>query len=136
MSLAQNEFVKAVYTRLAAQVTTVPTYDYVPKSAAFPYIRLGTLTSIADDTKTRDAQEFTITIHIYSQNAGRKTTSAIMESVYTALHLQHANISMTGFNCVFIRCEYSQSDVEPTVEGNNDHYQHGVLRFRALITTN
>lgn len=136
MSLAANEFQKAVYTRLTAQLPTVPCYDHVPPSSALPYIRLGTVTSIAGDNKTTDAQEFTLNVHVYGEAAGRKSVQTIMQNVYTALHLYNTSLSMSGFACVFIRCEFTQADVEPQAEGNNDHYQHGVLRFRALITTN
>lgn len=133
MSLALNEFQKAVYARLSSQLPTVPIYDYVPANSAFPYIRLGFTTALAADTKTEDAQEFTIQIHIFTKSAGRKDAETIMQNLYTALN-KHTLV-MTGFSCVFCRCEYSQADVEPQ-EGNNDHYQHGVMRFRSLITTN
>ena len=136
MSLAANEFQKAVFARLNAQLSPVPVYDFVPQSTAFPYIRLGSATSIASDTKTYDAQEFTIQIHVYDEGAGKKSVQTVMQNIYTALHLYNTSLTMTGFACTFIRCEFTQTDVEPQGEGNNDHYQHGVMRFRALITTN
>lgn len=135
MSLASNEFQKAVYARIAAQITTVPCYDYVPPSSTFPYIRLGAATSIYADSKQLDAQEFTIQVHVYDKAAGKKSVQTIMQNIYTALHHYNTSLTMTGFACTFIRCEFTQTDVEPQ-EGDNDHYQHGVMRFRALITTN
>lgn len=136
MSLAANEFIKAVYTRLAAQLTPVAVYDYVPRSSAYPYVRIGMLTAVAADNKTTDAQEFTLQIHAYEKAAGKKTTSTILQNIHTALHLYNTSLSMTGFSCVYLRCEYMQVDVEPQDAGENDHYQHGVLRFRAFVTTN
>lgn len=136
MSLAANELQKAIYTRLAAQITTVDIYDYVPPSESYPYIRIGSLTAITNDTKSYDAQEFTIQIHAYDVAAGKKSVNTIMQNIHTALHLYNTSLTMTGFQCVFIRCEFMQSDVEPQDAAENDHYQHGVLRFRALITTN
>ncbi len=134
MSLASNEFQKAIYTRLNTQLSPVPVYDFVPPSSSFPYIRLGSATSIAADSKQLDAQEFTIQIHVYDKAAGKKSVQTVMQNIYTALH-HYGSLSMTGFSCTFIRCEFTQTDVEPQ-EGDNDHYQHGVMRFRALITTN
>lgn len=136
MSLASNEFQKAVYTRLSSQLTTIPCYDFVPPSTTYPYIRLGSATSIANDSQSLDAQEFTLQIHVYDEAAGKKSVQTIMQNIYTALHHYNTSLSMTGFSCTFIRCEFTQTDVEPQGEGNNDHYQHGVMRFRALITTN
>lgn len=135
MSLASNEFIKAVYTRLNAQITTVPIYDYVPPSSVFPYISFGAMTSIDSDNKSHDGQEFTLQIHVYDKAAGKKTTNTIMQNVYSALHHYNSSLAMTGFECVFIRCEFSEISVEVN-EGDGDHYQHGVMRFRALITTN
>lgn len=136
MSLASNEFQKAVYTRLAAQLPTIPVYDYVPPSSAFPYIRLGTATSIPSDSQSFDAQEFTLQVHVYDVAAGKKSVQTIMQNIYTALHHYNSSLSMTGFACSLLRCEFTQTDVEPQGEGDNDHYQHGVMRFRAIITTN
>jgi hypothetical protein len=134
MSLAANEMQKAIYTRLTAALGASPVvYDYVPQDAAYPYVVIGADTSIPWDTKTNDGQEFTCTIHAWTKNSGRRPLKTIMQNIYAALHHQEPLLTMTGFTCVQMRCEYSETIQDQSPEGDTDRYYHGIMRFRALI---
>lgn len=135
--LAANEFQKAVYARLTASMG-VPVYDHVPQGAGFPYVVVGEDTGVPWDTKTRDGQEFTATIHVWDwRAAGRKSVKTLMQAVYDALHHRSESLAMTGFACMLIRCEFTQT-LQEAGEGETDgeNYYHGVMRFRALVGEN
>lgn len=136
MSLALNEFQKALYTRLAGQLSGVTVYDHVPQNTAQPYVVIGQITATPWDSKTNDGQEFTATIHVWEKAAGKKSANLKMQSIYTALHHQETNLTLSGFTVVLIRCEFSDIIEEPGEVTDQDHYYHGVQRYRALIANN
>jgi hypothetical protein len=134
MTLAANEIQKAIFVRLTAQLAGTPVYDHVPQDSAFPYVVIGADTSIPWDTKTNDGQEFTCTFHVWDKlAAGRKSVKSLMQNIYSALHQQESNLSLSGFTVVLMRCEFTETYQETAVEGEVDHYYHGVMRFRALV---
>lgn len=134
MSLALNEFQRAVYARLASQLTT-PVYNHVPQGSPFPYVVTGYKTSVPWRTKTEDGQEITITIDVWSNAAGDKEAATLMGQVYAALDRQESALTMSGFTCVVIECGFTDLAPYTEDEGEPDHYYHGVMRFRALVET-
>jgi hypothetical protein len=122
------------YSALTALVST-RIYDHVPQNATLPFVVIGDDTAVEGDTKTFNGWDMTITIHCWkSLSAGRKDIKAIMGAIYDALHKNESNVTVSGFTLVYLHCEFQQTFQETGIEGDNDHYYHGVQRFRALIT--
>jgi len=135
MALHSWNLQKAVYAKLndatisGASVSDVPIYDDVPEGTAAPYINIGEETAINDGTKTVDAVEHTLTIHIWSEYRGRYEIKHIMQQVYQNLH--NTAITVSGASLVNIRQEFAT-----TLEEADGITRHGVMRFRAIVFDN
>jgi hypothetical protein len=136
-----NALQAAIYTRLTAYsaLTTAlggsKIYDHVPQDTAAPYVLIGDDTLTEGDTKSANGWEATVTIHCWDYEvAGRKSVKTLMGHIFDALHRQESNITVTGFTLVYIHREFEETYQETAEDGANDHYYHGVQRFRALIT--
>lgn len=141
MALPLNALQAGIYTRLTgyaaltALIGANKVFDHVPQGTAAPYVVIGDDTTIDFDTKSNNGWEVTLTIHCWDfEKAGSKSVKAIMSEIYDALHHAESSITVTSFSLVEIFQEFSQSFQDTTIEGANDHYYHGVQRFRALIT--
>ena len=73
-----------------------------------------------------DFNEFTLTIHTFSRNRGRKEAKNIMARIYALLH--NATLSVTGANHINTRFEFH--DVIKETDGLT---YHGVQRFRTIL---
>ena len=107
----------------------IPIYDDVPDGTSAPYINIGEETAINDGTKTVDAVEHTLTIHVWSEYRGRYEIKHIMQEVYQNLH--NAAITVSGASLVNIRQEFAT-----TLEEADGITRHGVMRFRAIVFDN
>ena len=141
MSFPLNALQAGIYSRLTgySALTTAlggsKVYDHVPQDTDAPFVVIGDDTAIDFDTKSNNGWEITLTIHCWDfEKAGRKSIKNIMGHIYDALHKSESNITVTGFSLIYMQQEYSESFQDTTIEGANDHYYHGVQRFRALIT--
>jgi hypothetical protein len=126
------ELQKTIYTKLNTDSTIRTTYsatvhDHVSTGTAFPYVVIGEET-LTDDSSAKDIDfnEFTLTIHTFSRNRGRKEAKQIMARIYTLLH--KASLTITGATHVNTRFEYS--DVVREQDGLT---YHGVQRFRTIL---
>lgn len=142
MAAPYNAIQAAIYTRLTgySALTTAlggsKVYDHVPQGTAAPYIQIGNDTSAPYDTKTSNGWQCTLTLHVWDyEKAGQKSVKTLMAHIYDALHKQESSVTVTGFSLVALLCEFQESFQESGVEGAGDHYYHGVMRFRAYITT-
>lgn len=140
MAMPLNALQAGIYSRLtgyAALTSAIganKVFDHIPQREAAPYVVIGDDTSIDFDTKTSNGWEVTLTIHCWDfEKAGRKGVKTIMGHIYDALHKSETNITVSGFSLVMIYCEFQQTFQETAIEGANDHYYHGVQRFRAII---
>ena len=126
------ELQKTIYAKLNTDSTIKTTYsatvhDHVSSGTAFPYVVIGEETLIDDSSsKDIDFNEFTLTIHTFSRNRGRKEAKQIMARIYTLLH--KASLTVTGANHINTRFEYS--DVVKEQDGLT---YHGVQRFRTIL---
>jgi hypothetical protein len=126
------ELQKTIYAKLNTDSTIKTTYsatvhDHVSSGTAFPYVVIGEETLIDDSSsKDIDFNEFTLTIHTFSRNRGRKEAKQIMARIYTLLH--KASLTVTGANHINTRFEYS--DVVREQDGLT---YHGVQRFRTIL---
>lgn len=131
MALHSWELQKAIFTALDGNVTgidsaSVSVYDDVPENTAYPYVILGEETSANSGTKSLDAIEHTLTLHVWSQYRGRREIKEIMQSVYSLLH--NTAITVTGASLVNIRQEFNNTLME-----SDGITRHGVMRFRAVV---
>ena len=102
-------------------------HDHVPSGTVFPYIVIGEET-MTDESSTKDIDfnNFTLTIHTFSRNRGRKEAKQIMARIYELLHT--ANLSVSGATHVNTRFEFS--DIVKEQDGLT---YHGVQRFRTIL---
>lgn len=142
MSNPANALQAGIYTRLSnyaaltAVICTGKIYDFVPQSIEPPYVCIGNDTLSYNDTKSANAWEASIYIHCWSyENAGRKTTKTIMGHIYDALHNNASNVTVTGFSLLYLYCELQDTIQETAIDGDNDRYYHGIMRFKASIRT-
>lgn len=140
MASPGNALQKGLYERLTgySALTTAlggqKVYDHVPQGEAAPYVVIGADTLLDASSKTNNKWEATVTIHAWDfEKAGRKSVKTLLSHLYGALHQQEASISVTGFTLVQIRFEFEETFQETAVEGANDHYYHGVQRYRAFV---
>lgn len=134
MALHSWELQKAIFTALDGNVTgidsaSVSVYDDVPENTPYPYVILGEETSSNSGTKSLDAIEHTLTLHVWSQYRGRREIKEIMQSVYSLLH--NTAITVTGASLVNIRQEFNNTLME-----NDGITRHGIMRFRAVVFDN
>ena len=103
-------------------------YDHVPQSSAYPYIAIGEATARPGEADNNDGDIMaqTVTIHSWSRHRGMKEVKEIMGEVVGALN--RASLSVTGFNVLESRFEFSETFMDP-----DTITRHGVQRFR--ITT-
>lgn len=127
------ELQKSIYgaltgdTTLMALITGV--YDFVPDGTSFPYVQIGEDAFEEDGSHTFDGMGVTVTIHSWSQAAGRKQVKEIMAEVYRILHDSTLNIS--GHTMIMSRFEFGETLKDP--DGKT---HHGVQRFRMVTRGN
>lgn len=132
MSDHSFELQKTIFTTLNGDSTITSTFnatvhDHVPQGTSFPYIVIGEETMTDESSaKTLDFNNFTLTIHIFSRNRGRKEAKQIMARIYELLHNQ--NLSVTGADHINTRFEFSD-----VIKENDGLTYHGVQRFRTIL---
>tara|TARA_Y100000004_G_C8937642_1_gene422809 strand:- start:1607 stop:2011 length:405 start_codon:yes stop_codon:yes gene_type:complete len=131
MSIGQFAFQQAIFTALNSDNTLTSTLgasvvDEVKHGTGYPFVSIGEETAREYGTKDLDGGEYTVNIDIWSQYKGSKETKQIMDRVHDLLH--NTNISVTGFNLINLRFEFS--DIMRDPDGKT---RHGVMRFRGII---
>jgi hypothetical protein len=131
MSIGQFALQTAIYSTLSNDNNLTSTlgagvFDEVTEGATYPFVALGEETATDYSTKDLVGGETTINIHIWSQYKGSKETKNIMDRIHDLLH--DSDISVSGFNLINLRFEYS--DIMRDPDGVT---RHGVMRFRAII---
>ena len=119
----------ATITDVAGASITSRVFDDVPEGTAYPYVVIGEETDTNIGTKDLDANEHTLTMHVWSQYRGRKEIKNIMSQIYTSLH--NSVIYLSGATLVNIRHEFEQTLLE-----SDGITRHGVMRFRAVVFDN
>ena len=131
MSVGQFALQSAIYSALNGDSNLTSTlgasvFDDVTEGTSTPFITIGEETATEFDTKDLAGSENTINIHIWSEYKGSKETKQIMDRVHDLLH--DSSLSVTGFNLVNMRFEFSDIIRDP-----DGVTRHGVMRFRAVI---
>jgi hypothetical protein len=131
MSLAQFALQSTIYSTLNGDNNLTSTlgasiFDEVPEGSATPYVTIGEDTAIDYSAGSEDGADVTVNIDVWSEYKGSKETKQIMDRIHDLLH--DSNLSITGFNLVNLRFEFS--DILRDPDGVT---RHGVMRFRAII---
>jgi hypothetical protein len=100
-------------------------YDTPPQGAAAPYVVIGDETASDYGSSAGDAQEHTVTIHVWSEQPSTLQCKRIMAAVRDVLH--EATLALSGGNLVYLRQEFKE-----TFRDADGVSHHGVLRYRAL----
>ena len=141
MPSPDNALQTAIYTRLTGYTALTTALggskicDFVQPNLAAPYVVIGEDTIGGMMTKTESGWDCTLTIHVWDfAKAGRKSVKTILGHIYDALHRQESNVTVTDFTLVELRWDEFQTTIQETaIEGENDHFYHGITRFRALL---
>jgi hypothetical protein len=130
MSVGQFNLQSALYTALNVTALTdtlsCAIVDEPTANQSYPFVAIGD--DRADDysTKDLDGADYQLNLDVWSQYKGSKECKQIMDKIHDLLH--DSNISVSGFNLINMRLEYS--DILRDPDGVT---RHGVMRFRAII---
>lgn len=99
-------------------------YDEVPEGAACPYIQVGDgAIETVDDTFTKQGSMVLATVHVWSQYAGRKEASDIIDRVKDLVHRYALDTSPYTLEW----CTVDSSDVIRDPDGIT---RHGIVTIR------
>ncbi|WP_240802402.1 DUF3168 domain-containing protein [Streptomyces sp. A0642] len=110
---------------LSALVSGV--YDYVPETAAYPFVVIGEAIETPANAHDRFRRETVMTLHVWSQHRGHSQGLGIAARI-TAL-LDHQPLTIPGLAHVVTRYEFSQTLTDPEPPGD---IRHVVLRYRVI----
>ena len=100
-------------------------YDFVPETAAMPYVRAAVVSSRPWSAKTFDGREDVVRLDIWSEALSRQTMLTLMELARS--RLTSAALAVVGATLILVNFEFAEIVAEPDGEA-----LHGVMRFRAL----
>ena len=100
-------------------------YDFVPETAAMPYVRAAVVSSRPWSAKTFDGREAVVRLDIWSEALSRQTMLTLMELARS--RLTSAALAVVGATLILVNFEFAEIVAEPDGEA-----LHGVMRFRAL----
>jgi hypothetical protein len=121
----------AVYGRLTAdeqlKALISGVYDYVPETAAYPFVTIGEAIETPDNTVSGLGRQTVITLHVWTRARGH-TPGLRVAARITAL-LDHQPLTITGSHHIATRYEFSQTLTDPEPPGD---VRHVVLRYRIV----
>ena len=82
-------------------------YDDVPRGVGYPYVTFGQSTLSDWSTMTDTGSEHVVSLHVWSQSAGRKETLAVMQALRAALH--DKALTVAGHQLINLRHEFSEA---------------------------
>lgn len=120
---------QAIYTRLSGDSELTSTlgagvYDHVPDSAAFPYVVIGDITSVPNDTMGLTGRDLTVVVHSWSQAKGMKQIAEIADRVDDLLDRWAPTV--TGWSATKMLNEFGPESFRDP-DGIS---RHGVARYR------
>lgn len=121
----------AIYARLTGDSALMDlisdVFDYVPETAAYPFIVIGEAIETPDNRHGGFGRQTVVTLHVWTQHRGHSKGLAIAAKV-TAL-LDHQPLTITGLDHIVTRFEFSQTLTDPEPPGD---IRHVVLRYRVV----
>lgn len=128
--IASDALQEAVYQALNGYVSA-GIYDYVPPKAEAPYVVLGETTIVPWDTHDTDGSEETITLHVWDDAKGSRRLKQVMQEIDAVLHNQILPVD----GAVMVQMRHDFSTTFRDAVSPDEVWRHGVLRYRALIST-
>lgn len=122
---------RELYERLSAEITDISTYDVVPQGTAMPYISIGEDFVIRDDTKDITGEIATLTIHAWSNKAGKKEVKTLTGRIEAAVFKSNLDLSGDGFQVLETALEEKQHFTD-----EDGKAQHGIVKVSFKIQTN
>lgn len=114
---------------LSALITGV--FDAVPQTQTFPYIVLGDMIQVPDDSfgdETSHTYNITATLHIWSRAQGFAEALTINRQIYRLLHRQHQNLSLNGYSCTL--CYHAMTW---TLRDPDGLTRHVPVRYKVVV---
>lgn len=131
MSSAAFALQKALHATLIADAAVLASlggpriYDDVPRGEPAPYVSLGLTTERDWSTGSEAGSEHVVTLHVWSDAAGRRQAAEIVCALRSAVH--DAALAVSGHRLVNLRHEFSETRREADGEG-----YRGLVRLRAV----
>lgn len=117
---------KALYGRLTSDATLMAgitgVFDHAPEQQSFPYVTIGTFTSVPQGAHDRFGARSTVTLHIWSTYHGRAEVSAIGGHLMRLL--DHQPLDIDGHDTVVVRHEQTVDVPDPDPD-----VTHRAVRF-------
>jgi len=133
--LGFQPLMQSIYTRLTTHALTnaYTIYNYVPKNAVMPYVSFGSpigVRSISFTTKDTQAEDNTVTVHVWSAAEGDKQASQYMDNIVQAI--LGTDLAVLGYFAPFIAfLDMSELFIDDSVPTHL--VRHGVMRFRFIM---
>ncbi len=122
----------AIYAKLTSDTTfmglVTGVFDWadVPENQPFPYVTLGDITELQDDTMSSRVYDGVYTPHIWTQSTGMKRAKTILARMNQLLHKQPLTLT---FGQIHVGTWYLTVILTEDPDGIT---QHGVPRYRIL----
>ena len=104
--------------------------DRADQDAVRPYVVIRDATAIHFDTDENFGQEFTFTLHTWTDSNDTLTAKTIAARIYTLIHPD--NLTLPGspevFNVLLSQIEFTDSFIDP-----DEFIAHHVQRVRVLV---
>lgn len=113
---------------LTALIGAGHVHDIVKPGSLPPYVVIGDETANDASSIGVDAQEHTVTIHVWSEKPSTLQAKQIAAAVRSALHEQA--LTLSAGTLVNLRCEFKETMRDP-----DGLTVHAVLRFRAVTNS-
>lgn len=113
----------------AASIAGGRVYDRAPQSVTYPFVSVGEVQIIDDDTEDKESVEAFVTVHTWSQNqsaGGKPEAMAIQRLIREALH--QVDLQTTTWDLLEIRHRDSRTFLD-----QDGITVHGVCTYRALM---
>lgn len=121
---AQIDIQAMIYSALNGNISA-PVYDDVPQDfAPFPFVVIGDDTFNEDSTDTKSGFNASITIHVWSRDAGYKQTKELQAEIYALLHRQPLDTGNNNYGVAGVTFDYSNTMLE-----SDSITRHGIIRF-------
>lgn len=107
----QHAVYEALTEDMALMALVTGVFDRVPEGTALPYVTFGRCDSMAEDNASATGQRIRLEVHAYSRTGGRKESLAIVQRLYSVLHLQPLELD-SGLRVVWMRMERSRVEMQ------------------------
>lgn len=116
----------SIYAALTTAPSTYPVYDAVPQGVAKPYIVIGEWTGDPDEDLGIVTTDASVTIHTWSQKAGKAETHAMLDFIRIRLDGQ----PVAG---AWLATEDFNEIMEDSSSTAASRLYHGIARYRIRV---